>query len=360
MANINWESGIFGMISREEWLSIPFTPPTIGTDPIDTLFANEKTDNIVARWNSISYDQLIPAMAQFHAFDVEARKTVRPVLENHMVEKGLIKVKLNQSERLQALTRDGVRGDEAIYREVLNDATRLSRQVDTRVRVAKNELLATGEMTIAENGLNANIDFGVTAAQKAFTIDLAKTADVPAQIQAIIDTARENGVILNGVIMTGRNMTKLRSNQAIQIAKNGTNRSGALLSNSELRAYLSDEFGLTNIIVQDNIYNANNEQIGTDGKLIVTTRRYFPHEKITFFATQPNGRLGIGLYGDPPSVVNPLISASSANGVSPFVYIDQWTENDPAVLWTRASALFIPVLYNPSTLYIATASDSGA
>lgn len=359
MAIINWESGIFGMIPRDEWLSIPFTPPTIATDPIDTLFSNEKTDNIVAKWNSISYDQLIPSMAQYHAFDTEAKKTARPVLENHMVEKGLIKVKLNQSERLQALTRDGVRGDDAIYREVLNDAVRLARQVDTRVRVAKNELLATGAITIAENGLNANIDFGVTADQKAFTIDLAKTADIPAAIQAIIDAAREKGVILNGMVLSGRNMTKMRSNTAIQVANSGTQRSGALLSNSELRAYLSDEFGLTNIVVQDNIYNANNEQVGEDGKLIVTTRRYFPHEKITFFATQPNGRIGIGLYGDPPSVVNPMISANT-NGVSPFVYIDQWTERDPAVLWTRASALFIPVLYNPSTLYIATATDTGA
>ena len=32
----------------------------------------------------------------------------------------------------------------------------------------------------------------------------------------------------------------------------------------------------------------------------------------------------------------------------------QWMETDPAVLWTKASGLFIPVLYNPNSLFIAT------
>ena len=48
----------------------------------------------------------------------------------------------------------------------------------------------------------------------------------------------------------------------------------------------------------------------------------------------------------------------SASTVSPFVYVSQWAENDPAVLWTKASGLFMPVLYNPSALYIATTQDT--
>ena len=35
-------------------------------------------------------------------------------------------------------------------------------------------------------------------------------------------------------------------------------------------------------------------------------------------------------------------------------------EKDPAVLWTKASGLFMPVIYNPTTLHIATCSDTGA
>lgn len=356
---MTWENGIFGMVSKEDWLSVPFTPPVIASDPIDVLFGNEKTDNIGARWDEISADQLVPSMAQFHAFDTEAIKTVSPVLTNHYIEKGLIKVKQNQSERLQQLRKQGVINDDAMYRYVINDGARLARAVDVRARVAKNEALATGQVTIGENNLSLTIDYGVSAAQKSFTLDLGPESEVPSQIQAILDVASEKGVVITGMITSKRNLTKMRNNHAIQIAKNGVNSTGALVSNTELRAYLSDEFGIDTIIVQDNVYNANIEEIDTTtGKLKYVPRRYYPQDKITFFATPVNGsRLGVGLWGDPPEVVNPL-TQTTGSGVSPYVYIHQWTENDPAVLWTKASSLFIPVIYNPSGLYIATVITS--
>lgn len=354
---MTWENGIFGMVAREEWLSVPFTPPVLANDPIDTLFGNEKTDNIGARWDEISADQLIPAMAQFHAFDTEAIKSVSPVLTNHYIEKGLIKVKQNQSERLQQLKKQGVNTDSALYDYVIKDGIRLARAVEVRARVAKNEALATGQVTIGENNLNLTIDYGVSADQKAYTIDLGTDSDVGSQLQAIIDAAKEKGVVINGMLTSGANLTKMRSNKSIQIFTNGVNASGKFISNADLRTYLAD-FGIDTVITQDNVYNTNITDIDSaTGKPVVNARRYYPKNKITFFATTPNGKLGLGLWGDPPEVVNPL-TATTGSTVSPYVYIHQWTENDPAVLWTKASALFIPVIYNPSSLFIATVTES--
>ena len=351
---MTWENGIFGMVAREEWLSIPFTPPVIATDPIDILFSNEKTNNIGARWDEISADQLVPAMAQFHAFDTEAIKTVSPVLTQHYIEKGLIKVKQNQSERMQQLQKQGVQNDDELFRYVINDGFRLARAVDVRARVAKNEALATGQVTIGENNLSLTIDYGVTADQKSFTIALDEDSDFGSQVQAIIDAARENGVIINGMLTSGANLTKMRSNKSIQVAVNGVNYSGKLISQTDLKTYLSNEFGIEVVITQDNVYNANITEIDSStGKLKYVPRRYYPKEKITFFATTPSGKLGAGLWGDPPEVVNPL-TKTEGTSVSPYVYIHQWTENDPAVLWTKASSLFIPVIFAPNTLYIAT------
>ena len=86
-------------------------------------------------------------------------------------------------------------------------------------------------------------------------------------------------------------------------------------------------------------------------------KRYFPEDKITFFATNPNGRMGTGLFAPPPEV-DSLNSQVSASEQSPYVYISQWTEKDPAVLWTKASTLYMPVLYNPYSLWIATVTES--
>lgn len=355
MAN-NWEKNIFGMIAQDDWLSVPFNPLR-QNDPIDRLFGDEKTDNITASWETIAAEYQLPAMAQFHAFDVESNTTYRIPVDNKNIEKGLIQVKINQSERLQALLRSGVR-DDRMYDYVINDGARLAEQVITRTKVAKNEVLATGQFTIVENNLNLTVDYGVEADQKAFTLDLATTADIAAQLQTIIDAAQNKGVTITGMITSKKNVTKMRRNAGLQQAINGNVGVGQLVNSNSLEAYLEDEFGIETVITNDLKYNATNNIIGADGRPVVTAKRYFPEDKITFFGTA-NGRLGVGLWGDPPSVINPLISARRSSS-SPYVFVDQWTETDPDVLWTRARGLFVPVLYNPSSLYIATVTDSGA
>lgn len=350
-----WHNNIFGMLSREQWLSIPFTPPTLANDPIDQLFRNEKTDNIAARWNTISSDQLLPAMARYHAFDTEADKTARPVLDSYRIEKGLIKVKMNQTEALRNKVNAGVQGDEALLRYVLEDAARLARQVDVRVRVAKNNVLSTGKMTFPEIP-NSGMEFDfIGDSQRNFTVNLAKTADIPSTIRAMVDDAADRGIIINGMLTTTKNLSKMRQNEAIQIAINGVNAKGVLVTDAQLRAYLSAEFGINRIMTQDGRYNSNNTELGERGELKVVTSRFYPEDKITFFAAQNNGLLGAGLYGDPPIATDPLIRNRGSN--SPYVTISQWTEQDPAVLWTKAEALFIPVLFSPDSLFIATVSD---
>ena len=56
---------------------------------------------------------------------------------------------------------------------------------------------------------------------------------------------------------------------------------------------------------------------------------------------------------DPPEATVGALATGGDSASHPYVYIDQWTEDDPKVLWTKASGLFIPVLYNPSALWIA-------
>ena len=93
---MDWENGIFGKIPQTEWLDVGFNV-TRQNDPIDGLFGDTKTDNLVAEWESIANEYQIPVMAQFHAFDTESQKTFRIPIDTHNVEKGLIKVKINQS-----------------------------------------------------------------------------------------------------------------------------------------------------------------------------------------------------------------------------------------------------------------------
>ena len=356
---MKWEDNIFGKVTKEDWLDVGTQVPTRQSDPIDGLFGDEKTDNLVAKWESIAAEYSIPVMAQFHGFDTEAQKTFRIPIDTHNIEKGLIKVKINQSERLRALSRAGVQGDEALYDYVLQDGIRLADQVITRTKVAKNELMAAGKVTIKENNLDLTVDYGVPADQTSLSLDVTQDADVASQIQDIIDLATSKGIIINGLMTSKKNLTKLRNNKYLQTAINGNVGAGAQLRQGQLEDYLSDEFGIDSVVTNDLQYGSS-AVIGSDGRPVITQNRYYPQNKVTFFATNPGGKLGVGLWGDSPEADAAAFYNVSGSGISPYVYIMQWMETDPAVLWTKASSLFIPVLYNPNSLFIATAVDQGA
>ena len=98
MARISWENNILGFIPKTDWLDIPFQIQR-PNDPADLLFGDQRTDNLVAEWESIAAEYQIPVMAQFHAFDTESQTTLRVPIDHHNIEKGLIKVKINQSEK---------------------------------------------------------------------------------------------------------------------------------------------------------------------------------------------------------------------------------------------------------------------
>jgi len=353
-----FENNILGFIPKQEWLDMGFQV-TRPNDPVDRLFRDDKTDNITAAWQTIANEYQIPVMAQFHGFDTEAQTTFRVPIDNHNIEKGLIKVKINQSERMRSLLRAGVQNDQ-MYDYVLNDGIRLADQVVTRTKVAKNELMATGKITIKENNLDLTVDYGVADDQTAFEIDFSEGEDVPAQIQEIIDAALAKGTTLTGIYTSKKNLTKMRQHASIQTAINGSASVGALVKVAALEAYLEEEFGITQVIVNDLTYGASAVIDPSTDRPVITQKRYFPEDKITFFATNPAGNMGVGLWGNPPEVDAEKFMQVDQSSQNPYVFISQWMEKDPAVLWTKASGLFIPVLYNPGALYIASVTSTGA
>ncbi len=349
-----------GLIPQEEWLDVGFQV-TRPNDPLDSLVSDIRTNNIIAKWQSIAAEYQTAIMAQFHAFDVESQKTIRIPVDTHNIKKALIKVKIDQSELLQEYKDNGVQGNEALRDYVFNDGIRLADQVFTRSKVAKAEMLATGKITIKENNLNLPVDYGVPVSHTSFEIDLSPEADISSQIQEVIDAANDVGVTLTGMITSRKNITKMRRNALLQKEINGNIGTGALIGRTALEAHMEEEYGIGRIITHDLTYGAD-AKLGSDGRPIITKKRYFPDNKITFFSTNPAGYVGTGLWGDPPEVNLAGFYPVSASGVAPYVYVTQKMEWDPAVLWTKASGLFMPLLYDPNSLWISTVKDgtSGA
>lgn len=355
MPRIAWEDDILGLVPKTDWLDVG-TIVTRPNDPVDQVIDDTKTDNLVAEWESLAAEFQIPVMAQFHGFDTEAKTTFRVPVDRHNIEKGLIKVKINQSERMRTLIRSGVQNDD-LYDYIIRDGIRLSDQVVTRSKVAKNELLATGKVTIKENNLNLTVDYGVPNANTSLTLDLSSSADVISQIQTIVDNAKNAGVTITGIYTSSANINKMRQNAGLQTAINGNIGAGSMIRKTVMEEFLSEEFGINTVLTNDLTYGKS-ATIGANGRPNITSARYYPQNKVTFFATNPGGRLGRGLWGDPPEIDNARFYSNEEPSSSPFVYVTQKMEWDPAVLWTKASGLFMPVLFNPNSLYVATVTGS--
>lgn len=345
---------ILGMLQPADLISTGFTVSR-PADPLEGLFDDMQTNNLVATYHTLASQYLIPQMAQFHAFDVPAQKSITAPIEEHNVEKGLIKVKRSTSELLRQLLGRGVQVEAELYNYVTDFAADLADQVVTRAKVARAEVMATGKMTIKENDIDITVDYGVPSANLALTLDFGEgaTASIPDQIQAIIDGAADAGVTLTGIVTSRSVLTKLRQNKEVQKLINGVNMEGVLVSNAALRAWLSDEYGINQVITDDLSYSTP-YTMGTDGRPVVSSKRYFPKNVVSFFGTSNGMKLGSSLWGVPPEEeISQFYAASGTSGQSPYVYMTQWAETDPAILWTKASALYIPVLYNPYSLYIA-------
>lgn len=211
------------------------------------------------------------------------------------------------------------------------------------------EVLSSGKMTVKENGLNFSVDFGVPNGNTGFDIDVSTPdKNILAQIEEIVETARDKGFTVSGMVLSGSVLSKMLTNEGISKAIYGGAGAGAMVSRTQLVGLFNELFGITEIRTNDLRYNVE----GKDGKL--TTQRFWGKSKVSFLASY-NGlqNFGVGLWGVTPE--EEQLGPWTAKSAEQFITLTQWTEPDPTAVWSKASGLFVPVLPNPAGLFIATA-----
>ena len=311
----------------------------------DRIFPDQKTENLKAEYLRLSRGATIPVMATVHAFDTEAEIGTRPALEKTAVEKLLIKRKINQTERMRLLAENGVYADDAVVRYVFDDMRLMAESVKVRTEVAKMEVLATGKMTIKENNLNMTVDYGVPKENTGFKIDFGKDADIIGQIQAIADEAANNGHALSEMVLGTKILRKLAENKGIQTLVYGTVGAGTYVTAEKLRALFVDMFGFGQITTNDLRYKVQKAN-GLEDKL-----RFFPEDKVAFMSNGTAASFGVGLWGVTPEEAE--YGQYNEKSANQYITLTQWATPDPVAVWTKASGLFIPVLPDPSALFIA-------
>lgn len=314
----------------------------------DTLFPNEKTDYLEAEYTRLAKSPTLPHAAQVHGFDTEAVIGRRPLAEVVRIEQLLIKEKLNMSERIMRLTNRGVNSEDAILNYIYDDLGNLATAVRTRTEVAKFEVLCTGKMRIAENGVNLEVDYGVPDDNRYVFNWFSNDHDILSDIRRIINAGRRKGQRYNRAMVSTAVMDLLTGNTNIQKAVNGTINAGVIVTQDGINSLFNRLFGFT-VEVNDD-YATYTAADGTE-----TPFRLFDEYKMVLYVADNNGAVGTGLWGVTPEELD--AGGFTSTGYSGFVYLSQWSTPDPVTRWSKASGVFIPVLPNPNGHVIISLTD---
>lgn len=306
----------------------------------EKLFPSVKTDNLTVRVMQLLEGGDLPVAAVVHSFDSEAKIGDRPNFEITSLEKMFIKEKINQTERIIQFLGDRA-SDNEVKAFVYDDMGNMLSRVQTRAEVARMELLSTGKVTIKENNITKEIDYKLSVNNKVPFTWSDPSADIIGDLRTLVATARSKGKILQRAITSAKVLGYIMNNTAI--IKMWEKTIDVMTDVSVLR-WLSSQFDIE-FVLNDDVY----KESATSN----TTHRFFKEDVISFVSTRL--ALGESVYGVTPEE-RELKNSGATVTEKMLVALTQWKTPDPVAVWTKASALFVPVIKDINGLYIATIS----
>jgi hypothetical protein len=199
------------------------------------------------------------------------------------------------------------------------------------------ELLATGQVTYKENNLNTTVSYGFNPSNLINNLggDWATAShDILGDLETIISFAQSKGYTLVRAFTSSKVISYMVNNTKIQ--GYWANKSEPL-TKARLISWINENYGIE-FVVNDAMYK-NSARSGQ-------AFRFYPEDRISFVATKT--ALGKGLFGYTPEELK-LANTSEQS----MVTVTSWETPDPVAVWTKASALYVPVIADINGLFIA-------
>lgn len=298
----------------------------------ETLFPERKQPSL--KLDQLSGGSRIPIAASIHDFDTEAEIGSR-IANKQELELSLIKRKMQLKETdIIALENPRTKAEQDyLVGQVYNDIDQLVAGVRARVEAMRMEVLASGQVTVKENGLNFTLDYHVPDEHKeALTgtnVWINENSDPLADIERWIDALDTKPTRA----LTSRKIYRALATHPKIIAAIFGKDSGRVVSQADLDAFM-ETHGYPVIRTYDEKYKVQ-EANGT-----YTTKKYFPENKFAMFN---DDLLGETLYG--PTAEETRLTRDSAVDTSLVgnVLASVYDETrDPVGTWTKAVATALP------------------
>lgn len=307
----------------------------------EKFFPSTKTANINVKVRQIVEGGQIPSIALAHSFDTEARIGNRPDFEVYSYSKLFIKEKLDTSERILE-SYNGIPDRDSVMEFVYNDANSLFQRVMTRAEVARMEILGTGKATYDENNVKKEVDYHIPTGNifNGATNNLFKDwdtagADIIGALNAVKLTAARKGYRVVRAITSSTVLGYMMTNTAILNIFKGTL---TTMTPSTLKQWLLNTFEIE-FLVNDEVYKVDAKD--------TQVHRMYPEMAITFLTSL--GTIGASIYGYTPEE----LAYKGQKSEKAYCMLTSWVEDDPCITWTKGAALFVPVLKDSNSIFIA-------
>lgn len=297
---------------------------------------------------SLEFDMLTegsrtPVIASVHGFDTESEIGQREA-KKKAIELALIKRKMQLKEK-EIIALESPRNEAEknyLMKKVFADIDALVESIKARVELMRMEVIATGKVTLNENGLNATIDFGVPEANKAANVDWSSETSNP--INDMLAWKNQLDYVPERVLTSSTVLAKILANKNVVNALFGKD-STRIASVGELNNYLT-QLQLPKIYV----YDAKYRKLEADGTY--SKHRYFPENA---FVMMPGEELGETVYG--PTAEEIRLSRDSSIDielVGKILAMIYEEGKDPVSTWEKAVATALPALKCADELFQAT------
>ncbi|HBI2077863.1 TPA: major capsid protein [Enterococcus faecalis] len=298
----------------------------------ETLFPERKTPSL--KFDQIRGGSRIPIAASVHAFDTEAeigsRQASKEELKLTLIKR---KMQLNEEDIIALQNPRTQTEQDYLINQVYNDIDMLVAGVKARIEAMRMEVLATGKITVKENGLNLNVNYHVpTEHQEALSGTSLWTdtnsdplADIERWIDALDSTPTR--------ALTSRKVYRAFTTHPKIIGAIFGKDSGRVVSQGDLDAFM-EAHGYPIIRTYDEKYKVQQE----DGSYV--TKRYFNENRFVMFN---DDLLGETLYGPTAEETrltrDPSVDTSLVGNVLASIYDET---RDPVGTWTKAVATALP------------------
>ncbi|GGY88506.1 phage capsid protein [Streptomyces nitrosporeus] len=300
---------------------------------------NQTINDLVYRFNR-GGGGLVEA-AVFRAFDAESDIGSRSGAARVTGELPPISRKYPLGEYDQIKMRN-VDSQKAEIRDAMEaDSIKGVTAIAARAELARGDAIFNGGVTINENRVSAGVDFGRKGSHSviAGTVWTDENALILDEAQSWLDVYNDTNGELPEATLLSRKIYRamLRNKQLRDLAYRGASSAPGVLRGEDLNAVLAD-YDIPPVVIYD-------AKVSVDG--IAT--RVTPEDKLAFLPAQGDA-LGATLWGVPVEANDPRYGLQ---GDAAGVAVGAYKSEDPQTVWTRSTAIVLPVLGNPDLSFVA-------